>query len=68
MTLYRPTLVVGLSFSTDWIGVYKLQKPLTAFVIGAGSGWVVTGLLYGQILIALSGVLWVFTGCLIWRW
>lgn len=63
-----PTPVVGFSFSTDRTSVYKLQKPITAFVIGAGGGLVVSGLLYGQILVTLTGILWVFIGCLVWRW
>ena len=44
----------------------KLQKPLTAFVIGAGGGFVVSGLLYGQMLVTLTGILWVFVGSLEW--
>ena len=67
LTSLRPTLVVGFSFSTDWIDVYKLQNPLSAFIIGAGGGLVVSGLLQGEILIALTGILWVFVGCVIWR-
>lgn len=46
--------------------MYKLQKPLTAFVIGAGSGLVVSGLLYGRMLVTLTGILWVFVGGLEW--
>ena len=46
--------------------MYKLQKPLTAFVIGAGSGLVVSGLLYGRMLVTLTGILWVFIGCHVW--
>ena len=64
--LSHPTPVVGFSFSTDWIAVYKLEKPLTAFVIGAGGGLVVSGLLQGRLLIALTGILWVFIGSLEW--
>nr|DAM37708.1 MAG TPA: protein of unknown function (DUF883) [Caudoviricetes sp.] len=44
----------------------KLQKPLTAFVIGAGGGLVVSGLLYGRPLVTLTGILWVFVGSLEW--
>lgn len=44
----------------------KLQKPLTAFVIGAGGGLVVSGLLYGRMLIALTGILCVLVGSLEW--
>nr|DAN64027.1 MAG TPA: hypothetical protein [Caudoviricetes sp.] len=44
----------------------KLQKPLTAFVIGAGCGLVVSGLLYGRMLIALIGILCVLVGGLEW--
>ena len=48
--------------------MYKLQKPITAFVIGAGSGLVVSGLLYGRPLVLLTGILWVCVGCIVWYW
>ena len=44
----------------------KLQKPLTAFVIGAGGGLVVSGLLYGRMLVTLTGILCVLVGSLEW--
>lgn len=44
----------------------RLQKPITAFVISAGAGLVVSGLLYGRMLVTLTGILWVFIGCLVW--
>ena len=46
--------------------MYKLQKPLAAFVIGAGGGLVVSGVLHGRILVTLTGILWVFIGYLVW--
>jgi len=46
--------------------MYKLQKPLTTFVIGAGGGLVVSGLLYEEMLVTLTGILWVFVGSLEW--
>ena len=47
--------------------MYKLEKPLTAFVIGAGGGLVVSGLLYGRMLVTLTGILWIFIGGLDWH-
>lgn len=47
--------------------MYKLKKPLGAFVIGAGGGLVVSGLLYGRMLVTLTGILWVFVGSLEWH-
>lgn len=64
--LSHPTLVVGFSFSTDWSAMYKLKNPLPAFIIGAGAGLVVSGLLQGEILVALTGILWVCIGSLEW--
>ena len=47
--------------------MYKLEKPLTALVIGAGGGLVVSGLLYGRMLVTLTGILWIFIGGLDWH-
>ena len=52
---------------TDRTAMYKLEKPLTAFVIGAGGGLVVSGLLYGRMLVTLTGILWIFIGGLDWH-
>nr|DAS32909.1 MAG TPA: protein of unknown function (DUF883) [Caudoviricetes sp.] len=60
--------MVGFSFSQKGNAVAKLQNPLTAFVIGAGCGLAVSGLLYGQPLVSLTGILWVCVGCLVWCW
>ena len=46
----------------------NLQRALAAFIIGAGGGLVVSGLLYGRILVALTGILWLFIGSLVWYW
>jgi len=66
LTYLSPTLVVGFSFSQKGNTVLKLQKPITAFVIGAGGGLVVSGLLYGRMLVTLTGILCVLVGSLEW--